>query len=76
MEYEMCLVYEKDKECPGAGGRKLRHVCIYCPNYQRYLKRKGVDGFERIPMAVSVRGSESVFPAVVNDHKQETEKEG
>lgn len=76
MEYEMCLVYEKDRECPGAGGRKLRRVCIYCPNYQRYLKRKGVDGFERIPMAVSVRSSESVFPAVVDDHKQETEKEG
>lgn len=42
MEYEMCLVYEKDKECPGAGGGKLRRVCIYCPNYQRYLKRKEV----------------------------------
>ena len=40
MEYEMCLVYEKGRECPGAGGRKLRHVCIYCPNYQTYLKRK------------------------------------
>ena len=76
MEYEMCLVYEKDKECPGAGGGKLRRVCIYCPNYQRYLKRKGVDGFERIPMAVSVRSSEPVFPAVVDDHKQKTEKEG
>ena len=76
MEYEMCLVYEKDGECPGAGGRKLRRVCIYCPNYQRHPKRKGVDGFERIPMAVSVCGSESVFPALVDDHKQATEEKG
>ena len=72
----MCLAYEEGHMCMGASGRKLRQVCIYCPNYQRHLKRKGVDGFERIPMAVSVRGSKSVFPAVVDDHKQETEKEG
>lgn len=76
MEYEMCLVYEKDRECPGAGGRKLRRVCIHCPNYQRYLKRKGVDRLERLPMAVSVCGSESVLPSMVDDHKPAAEKEG
>ena len=72
----MCLAYEEGHECMGASGRKFRQVCIYCPNYKRYLERKGVDRLERLSMAVSVRSSKSVFPAVVDDHKQETEKEG
>ena len=43
MEYQMCFTYEKDQkkdECCGASGRKMRKVCIYCPNYRRYLQRK------------------------------------
>ena len=72
----MCLVYEEGHECMGASGRKFRQVCIYCPNYQRYLKRKGVDRLERLPMAVSVCGSESVLPSMVDDHKPAEEKEG
>lgn len=39
-DYVMCFTYEKEKECKGASGRKLRRVCIYCPNYQKYLERK------------------------------------
>ena len=72
----MCLAYEEGHVCMGASGRKLRKVCIYCPNYQRYLKRKGVDRLERLPMAVSVCGSESVLPSMVDDHKPAAEKEG
>ena len=60
----------------GASGRKFRQVCIYCPNYKRYMERKGVDRFERLPMAVSVRGPESVLSSLVDDHKPATEKEG
>ena len=42
-EYEMCFTYEKNQdrdECCGASGRKLRQACIYCPNYQRWLKHR------------------------------------
>ncbi len=41
-EYRMCLIYEPDRkdECCGASGRKLRETCVYCPNYDRYWKRK------------------------------------
>lgn len=32
-----CFTYEEKRkqECAGASGRKLRQVCIYCPNYRR-----------------------------------------
>ena len=42
-EIQMCFTYEKeneDQECCGASGRKMRQVCIYCPNYRRYLQHK------------------------------------
>ena len=41
IEYTMCYLYEPDKkgECRGASGRKMRRVCIYCPNYERYRQR-------------------------------------
>lgn len=36
-EIRWCFTYEDDRrrECAGASGRKLRQVCIYCPNYRR-----------------------------------------
>ena len=37
-EIRHCLVYVRDQACRGAGGRKLRQVCIYCPNYRRWEK--------------------------------------
>ena len=43
IEYESCFTYEKDQdtdECRGASGRKMRRVCIYCQNFERYRKRK------------------------------------
>ena len=42
-EVEMCFTYEKNQdkdECCGASGRKMRRVCIYCPNHIRWLQRK------------------------------------
>ena len=41
-EYLMCFTYEPERqdECCGASGRKMRRVCIYCPNFERYRKRK------------------------------------
>lgn len=48
-EYRMCMTYEpeqKTDECCGASGRKLRQVCIYCPNYDRYKQRKKQEGKE------------------------------
>lgn len=43
-EIEMCLVFEKGKECRGAGGRKMRMVCVHCPNFIRYQERKEKEG--------------------------------
>lgn len=40
-DYVMCFTYEKEKECKGAGGRKLRRVCVYCPNYHPEEKERG-----------------------------------
>ena len=35
-EYEWCFTYEPEQKnkCKGASGRKLRQVCVWCPNYQ------------------------------------------
>ena len=43
LEVEMCFTYEKNQdkdECCGASGRKFRRVCVYCPNYERWIRRK------------------------------------
>ena len=34
-ELRWCLTFEEGQRCRGAGGRKLRQVCIWCPNYQK-----------------------------------------
>ena len=38
----MCLVYEEGKRrlCLGAGGRKLKEVCVYCPSWVHYYDRE------------------------------------
>lgn len=49
IEYESCFTYEKDQdtdECRGASGRKMRRVCIYCPNYRRWIQRKDKESEE------------------------------
>ena len=37
-----CMTYEPDREdeCCGASGRKMRRVCIRCQNYDRWRQRK------------------------------------
>ena len=42
-ELAWCFTYDQAEECRGASGRKLRQVCIYCPNYRPKLKKKGDD---------------------------------
>ena len=39
-DYQRCMTYEPGKACHGASGRKLRQDCVYCPNYERHIKRK------------------------------------
>lgn len=42
-EVERCFTYEPGQEtdeCCGASGRKLRRVCVWCPNYHRWIRRK------------------------------------
>lgn len=34
----MCLKYEEGEICMGAGGRRLRQVCVYCPNYEQNVR--------------------------------------
>lgn len=38
-EYKMCFTYERGRECCGTSGRKLRSVCVYCPNYRPKTKK-------------------------------------
>ena len=38
-----CYTYEPGQVCCGASGRKLRRVCIYCPNYIPNKRKKGED---------------------------------
>ena len=40
-EVRWCFTYEQEKACAGASGRKLRQVCVWCPNYRR--KKDGED---------------------------------
>ena len=39
-EISYCFTYEEGNTCCGACGRKLRQVCIWCPNYQKQEKRQ------------------------------------
>lgn len=34
-EVHWCFTFEKGHQCAGASGRKLRQVCVWCPNYKR-----------------------------------------
>lgn len=39
-EIGWCYTYEPETECRGASGRKLRRVCAWCPNYQRWKRKE------------------------------------
>lgn len=42
-ELHWCFIFEQGGSCAGASGRKLRQVCIWCPNYhKKQKKQKGV----------------------------------
>ena len=45
-EVERCFTYEPEGECPGASGRKMRQVCVYCPMMQKYYDNKKKEGEE------------------------------
>ena len=34
-EIDLCLNYEEGGTCLGAGGGRLRRVCVWCPNYRK-----------------------------------------
>ena len=37
-EIGYCFTLDQANECCGASGWKFRHVCLYCPNYNNWLK--------------------------------------
>ncbi len=39
-EISYCFTFEPGEEriCHGASGRKLRQVCVWCPNWIRFIK--------------------------------------
>lgn len=41
-EISYCFTFEPGEKriCFGASGRKLRQICVYCPNWIRYKKIK------------------------------------
>ena len=34
-EISRCFTFKPERTCKGAGGRKLRQVCVWCPNYRK-----------------------------------------
>ena len=34
-EVRWCFTFEQDQQCAGASGRKLRRVCVWCPNFRK-----------------------------------------
>ena len=40
-ELRWCFTFEPGKQmsCAGASGRKLRQVCVWCPNYQKGVEK-------------------------------------
>ena len=42
-EIRWCMTWEPGGKCLGAGGRKLRQVCVWCPNYQKERKEDEED---------------------------------
>lgn len=42
-EIYFCFTYEKGKSCIGAGGRKLRQVCVWCPCFKKEEKHEKGD---------------------------------
>lgn len=44
-ELNWCFTYEKNGiSCAGASGRKLRQVCVWCPNYRKGEKKENEKG--------------------------------
>ena len=42
-EISFCFTYEEGSSCCGAGGRKMRETCVWCPLYRKNEK----DNMER-----------------------------
>ena len=34
-EVRWCFTFEQGAQCAGASERKLRQVCVWCPNYRK-----------------------------------------
>lgn len=43
-EIRYCLTFEEGNTCLGAGERKRRRVCVWCPNYRQSMTTGGDDG--------------------------------
>ncbi|MBR2854487.1 MAG: hypothetical protein IKE81_09205 [Clostridia bacterium] len=44
-ELHWCFTYEENGiSCAGASGRKLRQVCVWCPNYRKGEKKENEKG--------------------------------
>lgn len=64
----MCFTFEMGRKriCIGASGRKLRQVCIYCPNWIHYVERgrekdNGNESKELYGTAGGDRGSDRII---------------
>ena len=39
-EIKRCFTFDEKKSCIGAGGRKLRQVCVWCPCFKKEEKHE------------------------------------
>ena len=44
-EIRFCLVYQDNQSCMGAGGQKLRQICVWCPNFRRQKEKTEGDQY-------------------------------
>ena len=42
-EIKRCFTFDEKKSCIGAGGRKLRQVCVWCPCFKKEEKHEKGD---------------------------------
>ena len=57
-EISMCLVFEKDHYCMGAGERKKSQVCVWCPNFIKYRKKRRTIKMETTAIEASLARQE------------------
>lgn len=61
-EISYCFTYEKGSSCAGASGRKMKEVCVWCPNFERSGQNGNRDCGEHLRDGHRTRGADPEQP--------------